>query len=667
MRAARDRLRSERRDRGGDHPPRPGNESTQPRPFVADSAPAVVFALALVLLTFGVYAGVRDHAFVDFDDLEYVVDNPSHDGRLTASDVALAFSRPYNSNWSPLSFLSLAASDALHGSDAGAYAVTNAVLHAGASVLLLIALGTATGRWPASAFVAAVFAVHPLHVESVAWISERKEVLAGFFWMAALAAHPAAVRNRSRSARALVLICGVLAMLSKPTAVALPVTLVLLDLWPLGRLRSVRELGRSALEQAPLLAAATIVAAITYAVQTEAGANVSASTPLGLRVLNAARAYAIYVGQSVWPVDLAYYYPFPSEEALRGPGPIAALAGLVATAAVALAGIRRAPLFSMSWLWFLAVLVPMIGLVRVGGQAHADRYVYVAQTGLVIALAFGLPDAIARRTAATGHSRAIDRALALGAVIVVAGLAWLARAQVAVWQDSRTLFAHAVAVDPDNAHAHRFLGVSLWVAGEAEAGRHHLETALRLRPEWGDARLVYATALLQQGRLDDAAREIERAARDGAEPGLAWAARGVVADRRGQAAIAASAYEEALRYAPDDWEVLNNLAWIRAAHPDPSLRDADQALALARRAATRAPKRAFVQGTLAAALAANGREQEALAAQERAIVLLRAELDATPSGPATDPSLGDARKAALLAEFTRRLGDYRDGAPPWSR
>lgn len=613
------------------------------------SSPAQTLGLVAAALVLGVvfaYADVRHHAFVDFDDIEYVVDNPHLDGRLSGRDFLQAFA-PYNSNWAPLTSVSLLSSDALHGPDPGAYASTNVALHAAAAVFLLLALSRATGRLAPSAFVAAVFALHPLHVESVAWISERKEVLAGFFWMAALAAHPRAARTGRLAHHALVFALGIGALLSKATAVALPITLLLLDFWPLGRLTDAASLRRALLEKLPLTLAAAAVAVVTLVVQTRGGANWSERTALPLRLLNAGRAYVQYVVDTFWPTGLAYFYPYPSDEVLRSPGTWAATLLVGAATLASLAALRRRPLLAVGWLWFVLVLVPMIGLVRVGGQGHADRYVYVAQTGLVLMLAFGVCDGLDARIHDPAMRRACARALQVVGLVVVVALALATRRQVGVWRDSQTLFGHAIAVSPDNAHAHRFLGVTLWTQGERERGLHHLAEATRLRPTWGEARLVHATALLQLGRLDEAAREIERAAGDEADPGLVFAARGVVADRRGQSGLAAQAYQSALEHGSNDWEVLNNLAWIRATSEDPALRDPDQAIELAVRATALRPDQAYAHGTLAAAYASAGRIPDALAAQERAIGLLR--------------RAGDAE---ALARFERRLEDYRSGERP---
>ncbi len=613
-----------------------------------------------LLVTLWVYPGVRSHAFMDFDDSDYVFENPNLAGRFDLDDLVRAFREPENSNWSSLTSLSLVVSDAIHGPDPGAYALTNVGLHAIASLLLFLAFGRLTGRWGASAGLSAVFAVHPIHVESVAWISQRKDVLAGVFWMATLAAYPRAARAGRCPSYSLVFLLGTLAPLSKPTAVTLPLTLLLLDYWPLGRLRTRADVRRALLEKTPLLLAAAAVAIVTHAAQTAAGANATAQTPLPARLLNAGRAYAIYVVESLWPVDLAYFHPFPAEFVLWSPPTYAALAAVIVATALSLSVAKRHPAFTMGWLWFLLTLVPMIGLVRVGGQAHADRYVYIAQTGLVVIVVFALPDALAarirRRT--TGADGPGSAALPLAApwpwvarsagLLVLLAFALLARAQVGVWRDSITLFSHATRATRDNAHAHRYLGVSLWQAGDREGGARHLVEALRIRPDWGETRLVWATALLQSGQLDAAPPEIERAARDGAAPALVWAARGVRADAGGEPDRSAEAYERALALDPDDWEVANNLAWIRTASADPKLRDPDRAVALACRAEQRMPEHAIVLGTLAAALTSAAQWDEATDAQTRAIARLRA--------------LGED---GSLGAFAARLAAYRAQRPPW--
>ena len=605
--------------------------------------------VGLCALTLFVYGGVGLHQFVDFDDYSYVVENPNLDGQLSGEDLRRAFTEPHNSNWAPLTSISLAVSDALYGPVPGAYAWENVLLHILASVLLMLALTRLTHRLGPSAFVAAIFAVHPLHVESVAWISERKEVLAGVFWMATLFVYPNWVRTKKIRAALLVVLWSTLALLSKATAVAIPVTLLLLDLWPLDRIKTPRDFVACATEKLPIAALAAGVSAITLIAQTESGANTSAYTPLLLRVLNAARAYRIYLVDTFWPTGLAYYYPYPSDAVLTSPASWITLAAGVAVTAFAFALIRRAPLVTMGWLWFLVTLVPMIGLVRVGGQSHADRYTYIAQTGLVLILVFGLVDLLAKRGGAKPLPVVL---LAGGSLAILLPLAFLAQGQVGTWRDSETLFSHAVSVTEENAHAHRYLGVAQWTRGDQKSGELHLRKALAIQPQWGAARLVLATALLQTGRLTEAESELALAHQQGAPPKLAFAAQGILAQQRGREPEAAAAFARALELGSEDWQVLNNLAWIRAASEEASLRDPAAAVTLAERAATAQPANPFILGTLAAAYASASQSEAATRAQTEAIT--RLELEQSPN------------VRALLPGFRARLDRYRRGLPAWS-
>ena len=609
--------------------------------------------------------GALQHAFVDFDDHQYVTEHPILDGRLGTDDWRFAWTKTTASNWAPVTSLSIALSDAIHGPNPGAYAATNVLVHALAGVLLFLALLRLTNQIAPAAWVAGVFALHPLHVESVVWISQRKEVLAGLFWIAALLAYAharttptrteppsseAPLTGRRRGAWMLVVLAAALAMGAKATAVVLPLSLLLIDFWPLDRLDSKRAVLRAATEKWPLILLAGGVSGATLIAQTETGANVSDTLPVGVRSLNALRSVFIYVSQSLWPSGLAAYYPYPDHADLVRPATLMKVGGVAGLTAAAI-GLRRVlPAVTMGWFWFGVTLVPVAGLVQVGGQAHADRYTYMAQTGLAIAVAFGLQQA--RRTASVGALLRLPAARAAAAVLAGASLLAMAAAthrQVAVWQNSETLFSHAVRVTKDNHFAHRFLGVALWNRGDLRSGEAHLREALRLRPDWGAARLVLATALLQSGRPKEAAPLLDPALSSNAEPAPLWAARGVLSTMLGDEFAAAAAYERSVALDPDDWEVRNNLAWIRAASPHAELRDVEAALVHSAAALAQNTGDPWVLGTRAGALAAAGRSEEAAAHQARAIAALER------TGP-RDP----------LPEFRKRLEHYRRGGQPAS-
>jgi len=497
-------------------------------------------AVALFAATLALYAPAARFGFVEFDDPAYVRDNPHLAHGLDAPTLAWAFaSTDYQYNWHPLTWVSHALDVALFGLDPGAMHLENAVLHALAAALLFLAFQRLSARpWP-SALAAALFALHPVRVESVAWIAQRKDVLAGVLFAATLWAW--AGHARRPGAARLVGVAALLAagLLAKPTLVTLPFVLLLLDAWPLGRLSRASAAGLVR-EKLPLLALCAAGAAMTLVAQ-RAGGAIRASLPLTARIENALCAYAGYLGDFVAPHDLALLYPHP---ALVDPAGTRVLAAL--GAALLLGGLlflafrarRRAPELLVGLLWFLGVLVPMIGLVQVGNQARADRYAYLAQIGLELALAF--------RLAALWSTAPRLRPLVVGgSVALLAALALLSSRQLALWRDSRVLFEHALAVTERNFVIENNLGLVLANEGalapalahfeaaaaarpgfyeaELNAGKAHyglealaaaraaFERALAVRPASGEARLCLAQTLYRLGTPVDADAELARA------------------------------------------------------------------------------------------------------------------------------------------------------------
>jgi tetratricopeptide (TPR) repeat protein len=430
-----------------------------------------LIALLLVAGVCAVYAPLREQEFVDYDDAAYV--EKLRPG-WSQEGLRRAVAEPVVSNWIPATMLSLLIGQEIHGTGAAGHKLVNALLHAAAAVLLYAALALASGARLPSAFVAGVFAVHPLHVESVAWMSQRKDVLCGFFWMASLAAYAAYARHGGALRYAAVLLGTTLALLSKPMAVTLPFTLLLLDYWPLRRLPTAGALATAIVEKLPLFALAAIASAITYQVQSASGAVATTDLlPFGLRAANAVRAVFDYVADAIWPAGLAVFYPHPRElPAMLVP----ALAVLAALTAGALHQAKARPYLVVGWLWFLGTLVPVLGLVQVGEQARADRYTYVPLIGLAIAVAFAAAELGERRP------RLRRAGVAAGSCALLA-LALVARAQVEHWRDSRALFTRALAVTQDNAFAQRGLGRALRRAGRLDEAEAHLAAALRLEPQ----------------------------------------------------------------------------------------------------------------------------------------------------------------------------------------
>ena len=491
-----------------------------------------LLAIGLLALTCAVYAQVGGHDFVDWDDPVGILDNPALRATGPIDAVERAFTSTLNANWIPLTVLSLQASYAAHGLAPAGYLLANVALHAIGALLLFLALSRMTRAPGASFFVAALFAIHPLHVESVAWASARKDVLSGVFWMAALYAHARHAETPRRGSSLWVLLCVAGALLSKPTAVTLPCVLLLLDYWPLGRLGE----RRAWLEKLPQFVLVAAAGATTLAVQ---GAQRAMSygeqmSPL-LRLTVGVEAYAIYLGQAVWPRNLAYFYPHP---ALLGeirwlPGVLAALL-LAVLSAGALALRRSHPHLIVGWLWYLGTLIPVIGWVQVGGQAHADRYTYLPLVGLAIAVVFE------GQRATAGRPRARKAAVATG-ILIVGMLAGAASRQVAVWHDSLALKSHAVEVTQPNFVAYQGLASALVRAGRLDEAEPYLKQAAEMNPSAADPLLDLADLAARRGRSDEALalyRELTRQhpddARAHANLGLALARSGQTAEGRVQ-------------------------------------------------------------------------------------------------------------------------------------
>jgi tetratricopeptide (TPR) repeat protein len=513
-------------------------------------------AVGLAALSMAVFWSMRQNAWLNYDDDIYITSNPSLTLGWSAEGLRWAFTTFHGANWFPLTWLSWMLDFELHGLDPSAFHTTSLLLHACSAALLFLALERMTGSLGRSAFVAAVFALHPLHVESVAWASARKDTLSGLFFMLALLCYaPGGGAGRSPRRIGLVFTALALGLLAKQTLVTLPFVLLLLDYWPLGRLRRAdaperwqpAALRRAVLEKWPLFALVAGMSGVTLVAQRSAGA-VADLTQLSLfsRLANAPVAYATYLGKTFWPRGLTVFYPHVAQS-LPGWKIAAALALLLLLSGLALRTARRHPAFSVGWFWFLGTLVPVIGLVQVGSQSMADRYMYLPLVGLALAVAWELPELATRWIPDARRRRA---ALAAAACACVAALGATTSLQLRHWRDSEALMRHALAVTHNNHIAHAHLGIALLERGEVAAAVAHWRESARLRP----------------GFL----------------------------------------------------EVANNLAWLLATTPDPDQRDPAGAIELAERAVRLAPAAAAVVDTLAAAYASARRFDEAAQAAQRA-------------------------------------------------
>jgi tetratricopeptide (TPR) repeat protein len=463
---------------------------------------------ALITITWAVFGQTVGHEFVNFDDPNYVSENPQIHAGLNWQSIVWAFTHVHSHNWHPLTTMSHMLDWQLFGAKPGAHHFVNVLLHTIGAILVFLLLEQMTSRiWP-SAFVAAIFAIHPLHVESVAWISERKDVLSGVFFMLTLLAYfrytrkPGVGRYLTMS---FLFACG---LMSKPMLVTLPIVLLLLDYWPLERFGKLSAKKLIA-EKIPLLVLSIGSAVATLIVQSGGVGLVPLEVlPLSWRITNALAAYLVYIWQMIWPADLALIYSHP------GKLPIWQVAGAAAVLIAVTLGVfalrKRSPYLVVGWLWYLVMLVPVLGLIQVGGQAHADRYTYLPQIGLYIAATWGVVD-LAR------FWRYHGAILGAAAAIIISALALRAAAQVWYWHDSERLWRHSLAVTTQNDMAHLGLGQLFLDQKRLDDAIAELQTVVARHPNDVDARLRLAGALSEKkDRMNDAIAEYEAAAKIGA-------------------------------------------------------------------------------------------------------------------------------------------------------
>jgi Flp pilus assembly protein TadD len=519
--------------------------------------PGWLTAALLALLTVALYWPVRGHDFVDYDDPIYVTANPHVQAGLTRRNIGWAFSTGDAANWHPLTWLSLMLDTSLFGKKAVGIHFTNVLLHAANVVLLFWLLRRLTGVNGRSAWVAAIFAAHPAHVESVAWAAERKDVLSTFFGFGALlfytyyAQKPKVKSENSGVSRNFCLsrtywlswFCFALGLLSKPMLVTWPFVLLLLDYWPLQRWKPDRAwpLVR---EKFPFLALAAAASVVTFIVQKHGGAmEATQNLSWGTRGENTIISYCRYLGELFWPAKLAVFYP---QQGDWSPGMVF-LAGLFLGGFSALLLARRAghPAWLMGWLWFIGTLVPVIGLVPVGAQSLADRYTYIPSVGLLVLIAWGACDL-------TRRWRFQTLILAgAGTVTLLICLA-LTRHQLGYWQDSQTLFRHALAVTKNNSTAHNDLGTALDNQGRVDEALSEFREAIRIKPDNAAAHYNLGNALAKQGQTEAAINEFQEALRLKPENADAHNNLGSLLAKQGQTMAAIAQFQAALRLDPDD-------------------------------------------------------------------------------------------------------------------
>jgi tetratricopeptide (TPR) repeat protein len=547
------------------------------KPPAGNTATVVAVCGLLALAIALVFAQSASHGFVNFDDPEYVQDNPVIAGGVTTEGIAWSF-HFHNSNWHPLTWLSHMLDCQLYGvARPAGHHLTGVLLHAINTLLLFLVLRSMTGDlWPA-AFAAALFGVHPLHVESVAWVAERKDVLSGLFFMLSLAAYAGYSRRPFSIFRyLLVTVLFALGLMAKPMLVTLPFVFLMLDYWPLARI-PVRN-ARVWSEKLPWLVISAASCVVTYYAQT-ATESVWERLPLPTRIANALISYAVYLRQFVYPVGLAAFYPHP--QAIAPALKIAvALLLLAAVTGAFLACRRRLPCLLVGWLWYLGMLIPVIGLVQVGAQARADRYSYLPQIGLYIALAWGL-GSIARKQTVPNRSASEDVAasprwrfglISIASAFVLAALTTVAWRQAAYWKDGVALWSRVIACTSPNSWPRNSLGRALAERGKIDEAVIQFRQALALDPgdELAHSNLGIALALSEDpAARDEAIDHFQSVLKIKPNDGLSHANLGYLLLRRGDLDEAIVHLQRAVALDPNDPHARGNLAAALAARAKP--------------------------------------------------------------------------------------------------
>ncbi len=606
--------------------------------------------LTLMLITAAVFYQVCTYDFVNFDDPVYIYENPNIQAGITPETIKWAFTASYFANWYPLTWLSHMLDWQLFGPEAGGHHFTNLVFHIANTLLLFVVLKQMTHRFWPSAFVAVLFALHPLHVESVAWVAERKDVLSAFFWVLTMWAYLRYVKHPGVARYLLTLLTFALGLMAKPMLVTLPFVLLLLDYWPLARVSFERQtIYRLILEKVPFFALSAISSVVTFLVQRSSGAVGSLGQyPLKIRIFNTLISYVEYIEKMIWPVHLAVFYPHAGRNVSILYTIISAVLLLAATILIFRLAKNHRYLVT-GWLWYLGTLVPVIGLVQVGRQALADRYSYIPLTGLFIIIAWGLPDLLA-------GWRYKKIALTLSSLLIISAMSVCTYFQLRYWQNSLTLFQHALDVTEDNYVAHLYrgdflrdqnkldeaisdyqkylrrvpddsdvfnkLGIALIKQGKFDESIKCFTEALRIKPDFTNAHTNIGHVLALRGNLDEAAVHFAEALRLDPHTVQAHYYLGQVLVQKGKINEAITHFEEALRLTPDWVEPMNNLAWLLAASKETTIHNPSKAVGLAQRACELTNyRKPDLLDTLAVAYAAAGDFGRAIEIAEKALEL----------------------------------------------
>jgi len=512
-----------------------------------------VICIGLVLAVFVAYEPVRHNDFVEYDDNTYVTKNPNVNAGLTSKSVIWAFTEYYAANWHPLTWLSHALDCKIYGLKPLGHHITSVLLHIATTLLLFWVLLRMTSVLWRSAFVAALFALHPVHVESVAWAAERKDVLSAFFWMLTILAYIRYVERANIKSYLVVLLCFALGLLSKPMVVTLSFVLLLLDYWPLKRFKNFKSsILNLLLEKIPFFALSAASSIITFVVQQRSQAVAALEVwPMKARIINALGCYLNYVVKMAWPTGLAVLYPAPKEMRIDS-----ALLTIMAVAVLLIVWARGRGWLTVGLLWYLGVLIPVIGLVHVGAQIMADRYTYLPSIGIFIIVAWGAAEVFSKW-------RYHKPVMTAAAAAILVAFTVMTRVQVGYWQDSFTLFERAIAVTKNNFIMQNNLGGLLAQKGRYDEALAHFRESARISPNYTSARQNICLMLVNQKRFDDAITCLAEALQERPDwpdihemyNNLGWAY-----EQKGNLQLAELNYRKALIFKSDYPPAIANLA-----------------------------------------------------------------------------------------------------------
>lgn len=616
----------------------------------------------LVSITWAVFGQTLRHDFVNLDDHTYVYENPLITQGVTADGLISAFTHSHARNWHPLTTISHMVDCQLYGLQAGWHHFTNVVLHTLAVLLLFLVLKQMTGAFWQSAFVASLFAIHPLHVESVAWVSERKDVLSAVFFMLTLGTYVHYVRKPSLGRYLFVVLLFGFGLMSKPMLVTLPFVLLLLDCWPLGRIRGQRSevgsrLRRLITEKIPFFTLSACSCAATLLVQIYSTERIE-QLPFIWRLNTAAVSYVAYIWQMFWPARLAAFYPHPNDQ-LPLWQIFLAFAFLISVSFLAILWIKKRPYVFTGWFWYVGMLVPVIGLIEAGEQARADRYTYLPQIGLYVLITWGVADLVETMTrrkfdkrfatsapptgpsgsrniqsnGAEYHGYKVLCAATATAIIVV--LSWCAFVQASYWKNSETLWNHTLAVTSNNGVAHNNLGHLLLRRNELDSAISHFEAALEIRSRTTAAHYDLGGALIENNL-------------------------GTALARKGRLTEATSHYDKAIELRPDYGDPYFNLGSVLFQQGR-----TDEAIAQWQKALATQPNDAGFHTALGSAFLKKGFHKDAIAEYEHATEIFPRDLVARNNlawllATSSDSSVRDGKRAIELAEQTAQLSNGKD-------